>query len=281
MQAYLNGAYLPLADARIPAQDRGFLLGDGVYEVIRVYNGVPFRLRRHLERLGRSLQGVRISPPEPVESLEAVCRKLIGTLKDAILYLQITRGVAPRTHAFPTTASPTILAYAQEASSPPAGKTFSLKSMPDPRWGRCDLKTICLLPNVLARQEALDAGCDEALFVGEDGTVREGASTNVFVVRGGKLLTHPATNRILGGVTREAVIEAARGRDLSVLEEPATLEGARSADEIFVTGTTSEVLPVLRLDARPVGKGEPGLITKRVQEAYLELVARECGGRLG
>lgn len=271
---YLNGAFLPLAEGRVSVEDRGFQFGDGVYEVIRVYNGCPFRLEAHLERLGRSLEGVRIPLPEPLPRLAEICRQVLGPLKEATIYLQITRGVAPRAHAFPTGARPTVLAYAREVQRPPDSKTYTLRSVPDDRWGRCHLKTICLLPNILARQQAVEAGCDEGLFVRDDGTVTEGTASNAFFVFKGTLQTHPADSRILNGITREIAIFLARRLEIPVEERPVKLPEARQADEVFMTGTTAEIMPVTALDGKPWA---PGPVTARLRAAFRELVRAECG----
>jgi D-alanine transaminase len=277
---YLNGSYMPVDDGRVSVEDRGFQFGDGVYEVIRVYHGRAFRLDRHLKRLQESLDGVRIPAPEPLGKIAEVCRTLVdkGGHREAQIYLQVTRGAAPRSHAFPGTVRPTFVAYLREAKRFPDDKAFSLVTVPDVRWGRCNLKTICLLPNLLAKQQAVEAGADEGLFVREDGTVTEGTSSNAFFVRGGRLVTHPATPRILDGVTRQAVLEVAAGLGLPVDLRPGSVPEAKSADEIFMTGTLTEVMPAVSLDGAPVGSGRPGPVTLRLRTAFRELVDRECRG---
>ncbi len=275
---YLNGEYLPLEEGRVAVEDRGFQFGDGVYEVIRVYGGKPFRMKEHLARLGQSLEGLEIPLPEPFGKLEEACRRVLGALGEATIYLQVTRGAAPRVHAFPRDLRPTVVVYAREAKPWPSGKAFSLASIPDDRWARCHLKTICLLPNILGKEKALRAGCDEGLFVREDGTVTEGTSSNAFLVRGGAAFTHPATSRILNGVTRLAVIEVARSAGVPVEERACSIGEARTADEIFMTGTTTEVMPAVALDGKPVGSGRPGPVALAVRDAFRELVRRETGG---
>jgi D-alanine transaminase len=274
---YLNGAYLPIDDGRVSVEDRGFQFGDGVYEVIRVYRGRAFRLDRHLKRLQESLDGVRIAAPEPLEKIAEVCRTLIGKgPSEAQIYLQVTRGAAPRSHAFPVSLRPTFLAYIREAKRYPDERTFSLVSVPDIRWARCNLKTICLLPNILARQQALEAGADEGLFVREDGTVTEGTSSNAFLIRDGRLVTHPATPRILDGVTRQAVLEVAAARGVGIDLRSFSLEEARKADEFFMTGTLTEVMPAVSLDGKPLGPGRPGPVTLKIREAFRARVEEEC-----
>ena len=277
---YLNGSYLPIDEGRVSVEDRGFQFGDGVYEVIRVYHGRPFRLDRHLRRLQESLDGVRIAAPEPFEKIAEVCRTLVakGGHPEAQIYLQVTRGVAPRSHAFPGAIRPTFVAYLREAKRFPDGKAFSLVTVPDVRWGRCNLKTICLLPNLLAKQQAVEAGADEGLFVRDDGTVTEGTSSTAFFVQAGRLLTHPATPRILDGVTRQAVLEVAAELGLGVDLRAASIAEARKADEIFMTGTLTEVMPAVSIDGAPVGTGRAGPVTLRLRGAFREKVDRECRG---
>lgn len=271
---YLNGEYNALKEGRVSVEDRGFQFADGVYEVVRVYDGRPFRLREHLARLERSLAGVEIPLPEPLPKIEEICRRLIGTLKEATIYLQVTRGASPRSHAFPRGVPPTLVAYVRPIKAYPLDKTFSLLTAFDDRWGRCHLKTIALLPNVLAKQKAAEAGCDEALFVREDGTVTEGSSSNAFLVRAGALVTHPSTNRILNGITREVVLGLAREFGIPVLERTYALSETVEGDEFFMTGTTTEVMPVVSIDGKRIGSGAPGPITQKLQSAFCEQVKR-------
>src|SRR3954470_6621628 len=219
MNLYLNGEFLPLDQGKISVQDRGFQLGDGVYEVIRVYKGKAFRLDKHLARLEQSVKGVEIPMPEPPAKITEVCQTLLQGLDEAQIYLQVTRGVAPRMHAFPSELRPTFVAYARSVTPHAPDRVYSLKTLVDDRWGRCHLKVICLLPNVLGKQRAIEAKCDEGLFV-RDGVVTEGTSSNAFFVRDGALLTHPSDNHILNGVTREAVLEIARQQGIRVRFQP-------------------------------------------------------------
>ncbi len=274
---YLNGRFLPFDQGRVSVEDRGFQFGDGVYEVVRIYSGRPFRLRPHLERLTRSLQGLEIPMPEPLEKIEAVVRELSGEAPESMVYLQVTRGTAPRNHAFPKDARPTFVAYALDAKADPPGRVYSLVTVPDDRWAHCDWKTICLLSNVLAKQKAARAGADEALYVREDGAVTEGASSNAFLVRDGALYTHPATNRILDGISRLALIELARGAGLCVFETPFTREEALQADEFFMTRTSTEVMAIGKIDGRAIGRGAaPGPVSKRLRESFEALIQAEC-----
>jgi D-alanine transaminase len=276
MNLYLNGEFLPLDQGRVSVEDRGFQFGDGVYEVVRVYRGKPFRLDKHLARLEQSVKGVEIPMPEPPEKLVSVCLKLVEGLGEAQIYMQVTRGVAPRVHAFPHEIRPTFVAYARAVTPHAPDRTYTLKTVVDDRWGRCHLKTICLLPNILGKQRAIEAKCDEGLFV-RDGVVTEGTSSNAFFVRDGALYTHPSDNRILNGVTREAVLELARQQGVRVRFQPVPLAEAMSAQEAFVTGTLTEIMPAVSIDGRPVGKGTPGPVTQKLRGAYRELTSKECG----
>jgi D-alanine transaminase len=275
MELYLNGEYLPIEQGRVSVEDRGFQFGDGVYEVLRAYGGRLFRAREHLARLERSLKFLEAPLPEPLPKIEEVCRRVIGGPHDALVYLQVTRGAAPRVHAFPKGIRPTFLAYARPFKADPPGKTWTLLSMLDDRWAHCDVKTVCLLANVLGRERAARAGCDEGLFVREDGTVTEGNATNAFLVRGGAILTHPADHRVLHGITREAALQAAREQRIPVLEQPFTLAEALGGDEFFMTGTGCEAMPVVAIDGKKIGSGSPGPVTLRLQSALAALVRRE------
>jgi len=277
---YLNGAFLPKSEAFISVDDRGFLLADGVYEVTPVYEGVPFTLDRHLERLRHGLAWMRIDLD--VSGLEEVHRELIrrNGLEDAdraMVYLQVTRGVAPRTHYFPAgDVQPTVYAYAAQWKRPPDevwGRGFRAITVPDRRWSRVDIKTIALLPNVLAYQAARDAGGDDAILV-RDGVAVEGAHQNFWGVFDGTLVTHPTTNVILPGITRGVVLELAREEGLPVQERAIAVEELRSADELFFTGTTGEVKPCVEVDGKPVGNGTVGPLTRLLSDAYLRRIAR-------
>lgn len=275
---FLNGEYLEKEDACISPEDRGFLLADGVYEVTPVYGGRFFRLDGHLRRLQRGLAELRID--HPARDLRDVHRRLVEAngleaAPFAKVYAQITRGVAERSHAFPDEqGDPTVFAAARGWSPPPREeweRGFSAITVPDRRWSRVDIKSIALLPNVLAQQAAVDAGADEAIFV-RDGVAIEGAHANLWAARKGAVLTHPATNRILSGITRDAVLELARERGRPVLERAIQVEELREMDEVFLTGSTSEVRPVTRLDGEPVGDGTTGPVARELFRAYRELV---------
>lgn len=280
---YLNGSYLPGSEARISVHDRGFLLSDGVYEVTPAYRGRFFRLDRHLRRFRRGLNALRIGLDPG--NLGEVHRRLLSENdlegeEASIVYVQVTRGAAPRTHAFPTDpVEPTVYAFAKAYRRPSRERWeegFSCVTVPDRRWSRVDIKSISLLPNVLAMQAAVDRGADEALLV-RDGVALEGAHNNVFAVLDGTLVTHPATNLILHGITRELVLELARKADRPVRERPIQVEELEDAEEVFFTGTTTEVKPIVRVDGRPVGDGRVGPVTRALFEAFLGRIEEEVG----
>lgn len=281
---YLNGAFVDAAEARIPVEDRGFLFADGVYEVTPAYRGRFFLMDRHRARLLKGLCELRIDAD--VSGIEALHDRLLAEngLADeevAYVYLQITRGVAPRTHAFPKDpVPPTVYAFARPYRRPSRDvweTGFEAVTVPDRRWSRVDIKTIALLPNVLAQQAAAEAGVTDALLV-RDGVALEGAHNNFFAVFGGTVVTHPASNVILHGITRGYVIDLARTLGLTVEERPIQVEELARADEAFFTGTTTEVRPTVRIDGRPVGSGAVGPVTRRLFDAFLQRVERHAAG---
>lgn len=275
---YLDGEYLLKGEATVSPDDRGFLLADGVYEVTPAYDGELFGLEGHLDRLARGLGELRIGLD--VEPLAEVHRRLLAEngLTDAPtakVYLQVTRGAARRQHAFPEgEPEPTVYAFAAEWEAPGAEEWeegCSAVTVPDRRWSRVDIKSIALLPNVLAQQAARDAGVDEAVFVHE-GVAIEGAHANFWAVLDGTVVTHPATNRILPGITRATVLELARERGRPVRERPLQVEELSGADELFLTGTTTEVRPITELDGEPVADGSPGPVSRELFAAYRDRV---------
>ena len=276
---YLNGEYLPKDRATISVDDRGFLLSDGIYEVTPAYRGRLFRMKQHMSRLQHGLDALSIEfdPAElPEMHARLIAANTLDTEEVAIVYLQITRGAAPRTHHFPPDGTlPTVYAFAQAYRRPESARWeqgYAAITVPDRRWARVDIKSIGLLPNVLAQQEAVNAGVEDALFV-KDGVALEGSHNNVFAVLDGVVTTHPATHLILHGIAREYVIELARAQGLPVEERPVPLEEMRGADEIFFTGTTTEVYPTVSLDGQRVGDGTAGPVTRRLFEAFVEEVA--------
>ncbi len=272
---YLNDDYMPLERGRVPVEDRGYLFGDGIYEVVRRYGGRFFRLREHLARLRASAAAIDLEVPLSDEALASVCATLAtrSGLADCTVYIQITRGVAPRAHAFPKDARPSVMAFARAVAPPsPVQREAGIPviSVTDDRWGRCHIKSLNLLANVLAKEKAHAAGGFEGLFV-RDGIVTEGTASNAFRVQGRIISTHPADNRILHGVTRATVIEAARAAGFPVREEPRSLGDFLGADEVFLSGTTVEVIGVSTLDGTPIGDGRPGPVTKALHEAFVRL----------
>jgi D-alanine transaminase len=288
--AYLNGQFLPRADAAVPVEDRGFVFGDGVYEVWRVVGGRLFETERHLARLSSGLSELRIPAPDLVDPsrLVAIAERLLtdGGLLDgeATFYVEVTRGVAPRTHAFPPgNVAPTV--FAMVNAFKPAEELrrtgASCITMPDIRWLRCDIKTIQLLPNVLGKQAAAEAGALDVLFV-RDGAVTETSHANVLAVLDGVIRTHPTNNLILPGVTRAVVLEAARDLGMSVDETPFTPRDLARASEVFLAGTTTDVMPIIRVDDLVIGDGKPGPVATTLfgeLRRRLDAVARPRPGR--
>ena len=272
--AFLNGRFLPLAEATVSIEDRGFQFGDGVYEVIRTYRGRPFKLDAHLARLDRSAQAIDLRQPYPFERwVEYVTEGLrLGDFPETKIYVQITRGTAPRDHAYAPDLQPTVLMTFRELQ--PLNATFpatgvAAMTMTDIRWGRCDIKSINLLANVLARQQAKKRGVFESILV-RDGQVTEGAVSNVFIVQDGKLITAPEGGWILSGVTRQVVLELARHEGLTVQERYCSEQELLGATEVFLTGTTVEVLGVVHIDGKQIGKGQPGPVTRSLAKRFLD-----------
>jgi D-alanine transaminase len=272
----LNGSFVPYERALVHVEDRGMLFADGVYEVVRAYGGRIFALDVHLDRLEQSAAAIRLPlPPRDAireAMLEAVAR--LG-VPEATVYLQVTRGhPGPRNHALPNRSSPTWFAIARPADPPNpelVARGVDVITVPDRRWHMCHVKSVGLLLNTLARQEALDAGAHEAVFV-RDGVVTEGSATNVFAVFDGTLWTHPEGPHILSGVTRATILEVARRLGIPVREEAFLVSRLYGADEAFLSGTNSEVLAIRSVDGRPLGAGRPGPLTARIHAAYLDTV---------
>jgi D-alanine transaminase len=270
---YLRGEYLPLDQAKVPVEDRGFLFADGIYEVVRFYRGRPFQLEAHLKRLEHSANGAHLPLGSVIADLPGIIKRLLveNTLQDTNFYVQYTRGTAhPRTHAFPQDPHPTLFVMPVAIHSLPEDartRGVAAVTMPDLRWRRCDIKSTMLLPNVIAKQQAHDQGAYEAILV-RDGVVTEGSSTNIFALMKGTLTTHPADKDILAGITRRVVLVLAKELGLRVREEAFTLDQLNTAEEVFLTSTTSEVLPITRVDGRAVGDGRRGPVTLRLFEAF-------------
>ena len=272
--AFVNGRFLPLADASVSVDDRGFQFGDGVYEVIRTYRGRPYMLHAHLARLNRSAEAIGLHQPYSLERwtghIEEGLR--LSAFPESKIYVQITRGVAPRDHAYAPQLEPTVVMTIRELHplSPAVQKAgVDAMTVDDVRWGRCDIKSLNLLANVLARQQAKEAGVFEAILM-RNGEVTEGSVSNVIIVQDRRLMTAPEGPRILSGVTREVVLGLARQEKLEVLERYPSREMLFGATEVFLTGTTVEVLPVVRIDGKPIGGGEPGPVTRQLAKRFAE-----------
>ena len=274
--AFVNGLFVPLVEAKISIEDRGFQFGDAIYEVIRTYKGRPFALEAHLARLERSAMALDLAQPYSRTEwahlvLEGVKR---AAYPEAKIYIQLSRGVAPRDHAYPAQVTPTVVMTIREfhpldRSVQAAG--VEVMTTEDIRWGRCDIKSVNLLANVLARQQAKQAQVFEAILV-KEGLVTEGAVSNVMVVRGGTVMTAPEGPRILSGVTRVVVLELARNEGLPIHERFISQAELYDADEVFLTGTTVEVLAVVRVDGKVIGDGRPGSVTRRLAAGFTSLV---------
>jgi D-alanine transaminase len=266
---YLNGEFLPLSQAKVSVLDRGFLFGDGVYEVIPVYGGKPFRLAEHLERLEKSLEGIRMASPLAAGEWVYIFNTLIQGVQDQQIYLQITRGAGTkRDHAFPLGVAPTVFALCTPIAPIPASGVKAI-TVPDIRWQWCHIKAITLLANVLQRQQAVDEGCAEAILI-RDGYALEGAASNLFAVVDGVMLTPPIGNDILPGITRDLVVEIAQANAMALEQRRISLDELLRAEEVWLTSSTREVLPVIKLDGRQVGEGKPGPVWTRMNALYQE-----------
>lgn len=269
---FLNGEYLPKEAVRISPDDRGFLFADGIYDVIRVVDGRLYRRDAHVSRLRSNAADTGLALDD-AEALVGCAERLLAAngleRGQATLYIQVTRGVAVRTHAFPDPAVPPTVYAAAAAFTPRPERHergIAAITVPDIRWARCDIKSVSLLPNVLAAERARRAGAVEALFV-RDGVLLEGAHSSCVAVIDGALLTAPLSNYILPGITRHAVLGFAHRLGLPVREAPVFVERRAAIDELFICGTTTDVTPVVTLDGRPIGRGEPGPVTRKLQEA--------------
>jgi len=273
---WINGEILHISDARIGVEDRGFQFADGVYEVVRFYNGKSFTMREHLERLTRSADGIKLALPMPIEQLQDEIVQFVPRtgMREGYLYLQLTRGVVERNHRFPKHASHTLLFYMHELPpplEPGEGEGLKLLPLPDERWKRCWIKSIGLIANVLAKNEAIAHGFDEAVFVDRE-AVTEGATCNIFAALGGKLVTHPVGAKVLSGITRMVVFDIAAKLGVPIDERPLREEEAVRADEMVITSTTREIAWVARWNDRYIGQGKCGPITMKLHRAYRERV---------
>jgi D-alanine transaminase len=282
--AYLNGQFLPRSTATVSVEDRGFVFGDGIYEVWRVVNGHLFESERHLARLEFGLRELRIVLPEPLSlsAIEQIAERLLResslTTGEATFYVQITRGAAPRAHQFPAATTPPTV-YATVNRLVPAddlrARGAAAITMPDIRWLRCDIKTIQLLPNVFAKQAAAERGAVDALMI-RDGVITEGSHANVVGVLDGTIRTHPTNHLILPGITRAIVLDIARQLGIPVSEEPISERDVPRLGELFLVGTTTDVMPIVRVDDHPVGTGMPGPITTLLVKEFRAYLDASC-----
>lgn len=274
----LNGSLIDKKDVAIDMEDRGYQFGDGVYEVIRVYDGVCFELEAHIQRLAKSADELEIAYPFPLVDIEQQLLELVEKtqLENGTIYIQITRGVARRTHHFPENITPTVVAYVQDLIRPlNKMENGSIAILADDiRWKRCDIKSLNLLGNVLIKQKAKGQGYEEAILH-RDGIVTEGSSTNVFIVKNDVIYTHPANHLILKGITREIVINIAQESNFPLIQTHFTVDELLDADEVFITSTTLEVIPIIQVDHQKIGEGRPGLITQTIQREYGNKINQE------
>ncbi|WP_439533100.1 aminotransferase class IV [Polymorphobacter sp.] len=283
--AYVDGQYMAIRDATVPIEDRGLQFADSIYEVCAVLNGRLLDWPAHLQRMRRNLSALFIPLSHSDAALGQIARRLIAGSRatDGLLYIQVSRGSARRDHGFPGVVHPRLMMtmrrfdFHQRAGQQARG--VSVMSIPDQRWGRVDIKTTNLLANVLAKQDARAAGHFEAWFVAEDGTVREGGSTNAWIVRGGTLHTHPLSAHILPGIARDSLIRLARAAQIPVVEAPFSLDDAKGADEALLTSTTAPLLPVVSIDGQPVGNGTPGPVAARLASLVADEIHRQTGWR--
>ena len=274
MPIYLNGQFMPIEEAKVSVLDRGFIFGDGVYEVIPVYSRRAFRMEEHLRRLQHSLDGIQLANPYSNDKWASLIEQLItgSDDEDQYLYLHITRGVSKRDHAFPKPpVPPTVFMMTNPLPAPPAEllqSGIACITATDNRWLRCDIKSIALLPNVLLRQLAADAGCAEAILIRDNEFMTEGAASNVFVVKDGRLLAPPKDNLMLPGITYDVILELAAANDIPHEVRRISLAELFDADELLLTSSTKEVLPVTLLDGKPVGTGKPGALFAKLHDLY-------------
>ncbi|HTN41453.1 MAG TPA: D-amino-acid transaminase [Asticcacaulis sp.] len=282
--AYVNGAYERAREAAVSIEDRGYQFADAVYEVWSVFDGRLADLAGHLNRLERSLSELRIAMPMPRTSLLVVLNEVVrrNRIREGLVYLQISRGVAPRDHVFPVNIRPSVVITAKPVDRDAAARKASVGikaiSVPDIRWGRCDIKTVGLLPNVLAKQKAKEQGAGEVIFVDNDGFVTEGGSTNVYMVtKDGLIKTRSLTANILPGVTRLNLLPLIAESGIELREESFTLDEAKAASEVFITAATSLVMPIVAIDDHKIGDGKPGPVACALREVYIERARASAG----
>ena len=276
---WINGQTMPLADAHIGVEDRGFQFADGVYDVVRLYGGKTFTLNEHLHRLKRSAGAIDLAVPVPLDELADEIRKLVAHagLGEGMVYLQLTRGVSPRNHIFPPVQKPTLLFYTRAMAKPQLpgeGEGMKLITVEDDRWKRCWIKSIALLPNTLAKNKAIAAGADEAVFI-ENGVITECSASNLFAVINDKLVTHPVGSKVLPGITRAILLDCAATLDIPIDERGYSEEEAIRASELFITSTTRELSWVARWNDRYIGKARCGPVTLALHKALCKKVLEE------
>ena len=280
--AYVNGRYVRHADASVHIEDRGYQFADGVYEVCEVRHGLIVDMGRHLDRLGRSLSELRIDWPMHRSALERVIREVLrrNRVKNGLFYLQVTRGVAKRDHVFPAPGTKPSIVVTAKNTNPAiiAGKNangIKVITVADNRWDRVDIKSVGLLPNAMARQQAKEAGAQEAIYFDVDGMVTEGAATNVWMVDSdGTILTRPARHGILKGITRTTLMDVAEKLDLKIREEAFSVEKMLGAREVFITAATSICFPVVEIDGRTIANGHPGSVSQKIREAFFDIAEK-------
>jgi len=275
--AYVGGEFVPLGDAKVSIEDRGFVFADGVYEVIVAYNGRPFKLAEHLARLMKSAEAILLPLPIDANEMQKILEDGIrqSGFRDTKIYFQVTRGSAPRAHPFPTGVKSNFVATFRARGEIPAEtreKGVSVITTEEIRWMKCNIKSIALLPNVLANQKAVEAGVFEAVFVTSEGIVHEGTRSNIFMVKNDRVYTPPKTDKILHGITRDIVLQCARDVSCKTFEDTVQMEVLFRADEVFLTGTTIEVLGVVAVNGKVIGAGVVGPITKQISERFRQLI---------
>jgi len=284
MKVLVDGEIVARSAVKVDMEDRGYQFGDGVYEVINIYDGVPFTLDEHIERLYRSAKEIGISINFESDHLKNDIRKLIqeNDMKKGGLYLQVTRGVAPRTHQYQKDITSKLVAYPlpyKEMSETRSTGVTAITEQ-DLRWLRCDIKSLNLLYNIMIKQKAYEQGCFEAILI-RDGVVTEGTSSNVFIIKNGTIYTHPATNLILNGITRQKLLEVFQENGWNFKEQSFSSLELMEADEVFVTSTTSEVVPVISIDGKPINDGRSGSLTRKIQQAFSMTVKNETSSFIG
>ena len=276
-----NGKLMDRSEVKVDMEDRGYQFGDGVYEMLRVYNGRLFCAEAHLNRLLESAKKIRITVPYTINHMKDLLQQLIceNNVQLGTVYMQITRGVSARNHVFPSSnTEPVLVAYSKEMARPTEQMKTGIQTMTveDVRWLKCDIKSLNLLGNVLAKQSAADQGCFEAIQH-RSGTVTEGSSSNISIVCNGKVITHPANHLILNGIVRQVMLESCRNNQIPVEERPFTLQELMEAEEAIMTSTTAEIMPIIQVDGKPIGNGCVGKVTQQLQHFYDAEIARECG----